>query len=577
MYFIINSILNNECLHKRKFLYGLLNGGKIVKKNIILLLSMMLILSMFLVMAYVAFFGKEDNAKPELKIKNYLKINIGSEPLTLHPAMAVDFASESVLLQTFEGLTRIDPWGNTVNAIASVIEISDDQKTYWFTLRDTKWTNGETVIAKDFEYAWKWLLDPGNKSQNANHLYCIEGAKQFNEGKGSVDSVGVRAIDNKTLEVKLGEPTSNFLELISLPIYYPVNAKIAQKNPNWANEAGDDYVTNGPFSLTEWTHNNILLSKNNKYWDKDSVKLKTIEMFMVNNPNQERSMYEEGELNWGGISTKKMFDEDEQKLLDDEITKTQSVNGLYSLKLNSNAKPLNNKNIRKSLSLAINRIEVTENNDFKYGIAAYSTIPPWLFLKNSKNNFNENDVNKAREYMQKGLEELGYPDVTQLPIITIYTSNDEKDKSIAESIKLMWKESLDITVSIKSLDENSFNNKFQNQNYEIVLSNSLSDFNDPLYYLESYRNDDSININTGWENKKFQSLLTSSRVEVDEDKRQRLLRKAESLLLEEMPVIPVAFYSVDFVKKYDLKYMALTKTGNNQYKWAYFEELERED
>jgi oligopeptide transport system substrate-binding protein len=268
---------------------------------------MLLISIMFISMGYVALFGRDEMKENTVQgkqeqnnedVEQHLEINIGSEPQTLHPGLATDSVSNSVLHQTFEGLTRIDLWGQTENASASVIKISDDQKTYWFTLRDAKWTNGDPVIAKDFEYAWKWLLDPSNKSKNAYQLYYIEGAKAYNKRKGSVDEVGVKALNDKTLEVKLAQPTPNFLELVALNAYFPINSKIAQENPGWANGAGNDYITNGPFELAEWTHNNkIVLIKNNTYWDANSVKLEKITMHMVNDPNTKLDMYDNGDLN----------------------------------------------------------------------------------------------------------------------------------------------------------------------------------------------------------------------------------------------------------------------------------------
>lgn len=339
---------------------------------------MVLILSMFLSMFYTAFFGKNENAK-KVQIPEYvdqdLKININTEPTTLHPGLAADSVSGSVLLQTFEGLTRIDLWGRTVNAAASVVKISDDQKTYSFTLRDAKWTNGDPVIAKDFEFAWKWLLNPANHSENASQLYYIKGAEAFNKGKDSVEKVGVRAIDDKTLEVKLVNPTPNFLDLISKYTYFPINSKVAEKNPNWANEAGKQYTSNGPFELTEWTHNNkIVLKRNKNYWDTDTVRLKSISMLMVNDPNTELSMYENGELNLTGSPVEEVPSSDI----------TQSIDGMYTLKLNTKFEPFNNKNIRKAFAFALNRQELVEHTKQMKSIPALATVPPALFQGNKK-------------------------------------------------------------------------------------------------------------------------------------------------------------------------------------------------
>lgn len=278
-----------------------------MKKNLLLFLSMLLILSMFMSMFYKAVFGKDDNAlgsQNSQSVQQDLKINISTEPSTLHPGLASDTTSESVLLQSFEGLSRVNLWGETVNAAAEVVKISDDLKTYTFTLRDAKWTNGAPVIAKDFEYAWKWILDPSNQSDNADQLYFIEGAKSYHEGTGRINEVGVKALDDKRLEVKLVKPTSNFLELTASSPFFPINSKIAENNLDWAQEEGENYTSNGPFKLTEWSHGEkIVLKKNKNYWDSNIVKLKTITMLMVNDPKTELSMFEKGELDWASSLT----------------------------------------------------------------------------------------------------------------------------------------------------------------------------------------------------------------------------------------------------------------------------------
>ena len=224
-----------------------------MKKRSLLFLSMLLVLSVFL----AACGGKGDNAgssKDGEKATQDLSINIKTEPPTLHPGLAEDSTSGTVLRQVLEGLTRINLEGKAELAAAEDVKISDDQKTYTFTLRDSKWTNGDPVTAKDFEYAWKWALDPANNSSYSYQLYYLEGGQAFNEGTGTADAVGVKAIDDKTLEVKLVNPTPFFLELTAFYTYLPVNSKIAEANPDWANDAGENYTTNGPFKLTEWSH-----------------------------------------------------------------------------------------------------------------------------------------------------------------------------------------------------------------------------------------------------------------------------------------------------------------------------------
>lgn len=277
-----------------------------MKKNIYFLLSILLIISLIISILVAAFFYDKNNLEeannntsndPDQNIG----VNIRTEPPSLHPGNANDVISNLVIHQMYEGLTRFNSWGKFENGIATVIKISDDQKTYTFILKDANWSNGEKVTAKDFEFAWKWILDPSNNSENSPDLFYIKGGKEYHEGKISKKKVGVKALDDKTLEVKLEKPTPNFLEVVSGNSYFPVNSKVAQKNPNWANDAGADYITNGPFKLTEWSHGNkIILEKNNEYWDSGWMKLNKITMYMINDPEKELGMYKKGEIDWAG-------------------------------------------------------------------------------------------------------------------------------------------------------------------------------------------------------------------------------------------------------------------------------------
>lgn len=163
--------------------------------------------------------------------KKEINLVIASEPPSLHPGLATDSTSGAILDNVFEGLTtRKD--GEIVNAVAEDITISDDQLTYTFKLRDAKWSNGDPVTAQDFEYAWKWALNPENVSEYASILYPIKNAEAYNKGEATADEVGIKAEDDKTLVVTLEQPTPYFLELTAFKTYYPVNKNVAEKNLN---------------------------------------------------------------------------------------------------------------------------------------------------------------------------------------------------------------------------------------------------------------------------------------------------------------------------------------------------------
>lgn len=537
---------------------------------------MLLVLSMFL-----AACGGKNNADSDKggdggkksDVPQELRVNIKTEPFSLNPGLANDSVSANVLYQTFEGLTRIDKNGEPQPAMAEKITKSDDLTKYTFKIRkDAKWTNGDPVTAQDFVYAWKWALDPKNKSQYAYQLYYIKGAQAANEGKGSLDDVGVKAIDDKTLEVTLENPTPYFLELTAFYTYFPVNSKIAQKNPKWYTDAGANYTSNGPFKMVQWSHSDkIVLEKNENYWDADAVKLKKVEMYMINDPNTELSMFDNGELDWAGKPFGELPTDVLPQLKDEGKLHVKPIAGTYWYKFQTEKPPLNNKNIRKALAYAINRKAIVENISQGGEIPAMAVVPPSMFKENEKGYFKDHDVKKAKEFLAKGLKELGLKDVSQLPTITLSYNTDEGHQKIAQAVQDMWKKDLGINVKLDNSEWNVYIDKLHSGDYMIGRMGWLGDFNDPINFLELYRDKNGGNNDTRWENPQFKKLLIDSQKESDPEKRTQMLKDAEKIFIEDMPVAPIYFYTNTWLQKDNLKGVVVSGLGDVQLKWAYLE------
>lgn len=548
-----------------------------MNKRLSIFFSMLLVLSMFL----AACNGGGDNADGGEKggddggksdVPQELRVNINTEPPSLNPGLAEDSTSGTVLRNVLEGLTRINQDGKPEKAMAEDIKVSEDGKTYTFTIRDAKWSNGDPVIAQDFEYAWKWALDPANNSTYAYQLYYLEGAEAFNTGKGEKDAVGVKAIDEKTLEVKLVNPTPYFEELTAFYTYLPVNSKIAEANPDWATDAGENFTTNGPFHLVEWAHSDkIVLEKSETYWDAETVKLDSIEMIMINDPNTELSMFDNGELDWAGAPTGALPTDAMQALKDEGRLVTQPIAGIYNYKFNTTVEPFNNVNIRKAFAHALNRQELIDNILQGEQLPAMAIVPPSMFEENEKGYFPDNDVEKAKEYLQKGLEELGLKDASELPAVTLSYNTSEAHQKIAQAIQDMWKQNLGVEVTLDNAEWNVFLDNVNQMDYQVARMGWLGDFNDAINFLEMYRDADGGNNNTGWESKEFQELLAKSATETDPEARQQLLKDAEAIFMEDMPVAPIYFYTNNWVQAENLKDVAVSGLGDVQYKWAYFE------
>ncbi|MEB2269236.1 peptide ABC transporter substrate-binding protein [Bacillus safensis] len=535
-----------------------------------------LMLIFTLVLSACGFSGNKsgDSTSSSGEAKTTLNVNISTEPFSLHPGLANDSTSGSVIRQTFEGLTRINAEGKPENAMASDIKTSADGKTYTFTLRDAKWSNGDPVTAKDFEYAWKWALDPKNESQYAYQLYYIKGAEAANKGKAKVADVGIKAKDDKTLVVELENPTPFFTELTAFYTYMPVNQKVAEKNKNWYTNAGENYVSNGPFVLSQWKHGgSITLEKNNEYWDKDTVKLKKINMSMIKDTNTELSMFKKGELDWAGSPTGSLPTESLKTLKKEGGLKIQTIAGIYNYKFNTKVKPLNNANIRKALAYSINRQAIVDKITQGEQVPAMAIVPPTMqgFTDNKTGYFKDHDVATAKELLEKGAKELGYKSVSDLPTLKLSYNTDEGHQKIAQAIQEMWKKDLGVKVELDNSEWNVYIDKIHSGDYQIGRMGWLGDFNDPVNFLELYKDKDGGNNDTGWESKEYKQLLNDSAKETDKTKREEMLKKAEEIIINDMPVAPIYFYTQLWVQDPKLKGVVVSGLGDVQYKWAHFE------
>ncbi|MGM7684193.1 peptide ABC transporter substrate-binding protein [Cytobacillus sp. Hm23] len=501
-----------------------------------------------------------------------LRINNNSEPSTLNPSLAEDAVSSTVLLQTFEGLTRIGKDGEPEMAMAEDYEMSDDGLTYTFKLRDgIAWSNGDTLTAHDFEYAWKWVLQ-NPESTYAYILDYVKNAEAARKGEIDISEVGVKALDDKTLEVQLENPTAYFLELTAFYTYFPVNSKVSEANADWALDAGADYTSNGPFKLSVWEHNDkIVLEQNEHYWDAESVTLEKIEIIMINDANTELTMYQNDELDWAGSPTGSLPSEALPSLKDEGSLTIQPIAGVYWYKFNTEEAPFNNKKIRQAFAYSIDRKAIVENVTQGGEIAAFGNVPPTIFPEAADGGYFKNaDYEMAKQLLEEGLAEEGYASVEDLPSIELsYNTNDTHAK-VAQAIQDMWKKNLGIEVELFNQEFAVHLDALDSGNFQVARIGWIADFNDAMNFLEIYKEVGGNN-NTRWEDAEYRSLLDESNREQDPAKREELLKQADELLTDAMPAIPIYYYTNKYVKKDSLKGVVVSGLGDVQYKWAYFE------
>ncbi|WP_092268219.1 peptide ABC transporter substrate-binding protein [Brevibacillus centrosporus] len=496
-----------------------------------------------------------------------LRMNLHSEPPTADPGIAEDTTSGAVILATFDGLTRIGGDEKPHEAAAESYTVSDDQLTYTFKIRDHKWSNGDPVTAKDFEYAWKRALDPKTASNYAYQLYYVKNGEKANKGEAKLDDVGVKALDDKTLEVKLENPTPFFLELLAFRTYFPVNQKVVEGNEKWAGEAAT-HVGNGPFKMESWEHKSkMVLVKNDNYWDKDNVKLDKIEFSMVEDENTELSMFENGELDWAGAPMSALPTDAIPALKEQNKITTKPIAGTYWYKFNTEKPPFNNVKIRKAFAFSIDRQGLIDNILQTGQIPATGAVPPSMVL-NPNGYFKDNDQAEAKKMLEEGMKELG---ISKLPAITLSYNTSEAHKKIAEAIQDQWKKNLGVDVKLENKEWKVYLEDLHNGNFQVGRMGWLGDFNDPINFLELYKDKMGGNNDTRWENPKYKELLNQSALESDLDKRKKILADAEQVLMDDMPIMPIYFYTQSWVQNPSVKGVQMTGLGDVDWKGAYIE------
>ncbi|MFN0064837.1 MAG: peptide ABC transporter substrate-binding protein [Chlamydiales bacterium] len=488
--------------------------------------------------------NRENNTK-------VFRLNLATEPPTLDCRKATDATSMNVLLMLFEGLTRFGFDHKPALAGASSVEVSEDQLTYTFRLREQYWTNGERVTAQDYLYAWKESLNPQFPSLFAYKFYLIENASAIKERTKPLESLGVETPDADTLIVHLTHPAPYFLELLALPTFYPIHGKTACAYPDWSAEAGPLYISNGPFQLDRWDHESeIILSKNPRYWDAANVHLDKISLSMIPDMRTELYMFEMGEIDWAGSPLSALPPECVPALMKEKQIHFYQTNGVYYYKINTDIFGLNNAKIRKALALAINRKEIVEHVLQANQTVATAVVPTLPNIHAAQQLFADGDIVLAQTLFAQGLQELG---LKEFPRFTLSYNTHTQHQKVAQAVQQQWKEVLGIQIDLESCDWKVYLPKINRQDYHIGRLGWVGEYNDPISYLEPFKYRDNPHIGgnneTGWENLRYCELLIASDKETDVQKRFSYLQEAEAILIDEMPLIPLFFLEYAYLKK----------------------------
>ena len=518
-----------------------------------------------------------DEGGEKLAAEQILRLNWGSEPPDLDPQTTTDQVSFWIINAVYDGLVRLQPDGTVVegSGLAESWDVSEDGMTYTFHLRDANWSDGTPITASDFEYAWFRAIDPKVAAQYSYQLTdtagIVNAGKYFSGEITDKSQVGIKAVDDKTFEVKLEKPIPFFLSLVSFPTFIPAQkAAIESLGDAFASEA-DKMVYSGPFVVSEWQHEQKLnLKKNESYWDAANVKLEEIQGDMITDTNTAINLYETGELDLVGVPAEFL-----DKYKDTDEFHNMAECTTWYIQYNCEDKYTSNKNIRYALSLAVDTQSFVDNVLANGSIAAEGLTPSLLpgkdgkeFAENRGNVKPQYDAAKAKEYLDKGLSELGITKEQLQEHLSFLTGETDVAKKYAATIQSMWKQNLGIEVNIEAVSFKIRLDRYNKKDYTTTWAGWGGDYNDPLTFMDLFVTG-SGNNDAFWSNAKYDAAIKTA-LSGNETERIDAMIEAEKILAEELPIYPIYYNARNFVERSYVKGIARFPVGvDDEYKWAY--------
>jgi oligopeptide transport system substrate-binding protein len=525
----------------------------------------------------------EDAAKAEEQVLNFIN---GDYIPSMDPSKVTDEFGFQFVGATMEGLYRLGEDGEIKEGIAKgEPEVSEDGLTWTFKLReDAKWSNGDPVTAHDFVYSWQRAVNPETKSEYGPYMMAgvIKNADEISKGELPVEELGVKAIDDYTLEVQLANPTPYFESLTTFGTFMPLNQKFVE-------EHGENFATseatllfNGPFKLDIKDDNQNItqanewkLVKNEDYWDADTVQLEEINFVVSKDPQTNVNLYNEGDIDRADLSA----DLVDQYISHDDYRIVPQASVFY-LKMNQERKgeqtPLANENIRKAINNAIDRealVNVLNNGSIAAtGLVPkdFVTVPGGGDFREENGDFAAYDKDTALEAWNKGLEELGV-DSIELELLT--DDSEGATKTFNENLAHQLETNLPgLKVNIKPVP---FKNRLQldtDQDYELQVAGWGPDYLDPFTFLSLFVTDGGNN-KMGYSNAEYDQLISETQTTTDQEQRYQKFLEAEKILLEESGIAPLYQRARSQLHSPKIQGEVINKFGATyEWKWAYVAE-----
>ena len=509
-----------------------------------------------------------------------LRVSMAGAPADISPLTSSTTEGSELLGCMYEGLVRQNAEGQILpgSGLAEKWDISEDGKVYTFTLRDATWSDGSSITADQFVYAWEKVLNPATASQYSYMLYVIENAEAYNTGDlTDFTQVGVKALDDKTLEVTLTAPTDYFLEMLVIPQYGALPVNYVEDCGSEMYLDPDHMVFNGPFICTEWIPDvSMTFVKNDKYWDADSVKLAGIQYNFVMDTNTIINLYETDELDVMFVQPEFL---DNYRSAPGFVSITEPVTEY--IKFNFNNRFFANENIRRAFSMSLDRVTYINSFLRTGSTPAYAYIPDSIHGPNGTGfrqaygdlyydiGTNPDALQEAKDLLAKGLEEVGATFEEFNNGLSLVIGEGDLNLKTAQVLQEYWKNNLGIDLEVRSMRYALRKEAYTSNNYTIGKEGWGADYNDAQSFLELFESDSPYN-DCGYTNPEFDRVMEEAKNSTG-DERLKLLQDAEKILVQgDAAIAPTFFQTRSWVSKDNVGGIVRQGIGLRcDYKWAY--------
>ena len=496
---------------------------------------------------------------------------LNNEPNSIDPTVTSNSFATPFLANCFEGLVTYDEKGEVVPGNAESWESNDDLTQFTFHLRDgLKWSDGSDLTAEDYVYSALRVLTPSTTAEYLNMIsdYVVNG-KEYYDGTVSAEEVGVKALDDKTIQYTLKAPCPYFVDLVSMQVYFPVQKATIEANGDKWTASAEAYVSNGPFKVTQINMGeSYVLEKNDNYWDAENVTLKKLTYRYILDLSTALTAFENNEVD----GVRMVSSGDIARLKAEKAgLNTAPIYGTVYYNFNCEKEPYNNPLVRKALNLAIDRDAIINNVAQLDAVPAFSFYAPGYVvdgkdLTDGRSDFGLSSTANPEE-AKKALAEAGYPDGEGFPTIQLSFYSDDNVKKIAEAVKEMWEQNLGIKVEVSSADWAVFYSDVQAGNYEVAAMGWGADYINPMSFLPLMYTDDITN-NANYSNPEYDAIVDQIKVEKDPEKFGELVKQADEIVSSDYGVLPLYYKAENYLLKDNIKGVYMTSSSNLYFKNA---------